>query len=133
MCLVTGCMLAYAYRYIKSGYKNKTFEGTMDLIRGAMLLIASVIIACVLLSTNANAQNVVRKGNTFEQISSRQKKFAGAIKTHYTYKDANGVVYPIYISKNNKVFIIKINKKGKQYPYYLKDIEDQILHEYGRK
>ena len=106
-----------------------------NLIQAKARLIRFILLLCIVLSigTTAKSQNTVRKGNTFEQISSKQKKFAGAIRTKYTYKDANGVVYPIYISKNNKVFIIKINKKGKQYPYYLKDIEDQILREYGRK
>lgn len=93
-----------------------------------------LMLICILgMCAAINAQHVVQKNNTFEQVSKRQKKFAGAIKTKYTYKDANGVIYPIYISKNDKVFVIKINKKGKQYPYYLKDIEDQILREYGRK
>ena len=92
-----------------------------------------IVLALILgVSITATSQ-IVRKGNTFEQTTTKQKKFAGSVKTRYSYKDANGVVYPIYISKNNKVFIIKINKKGKQRPYYLKDIEDQILREYGRK
>ena len=106
-----------------------------NFIQAKARLIRFILLLCIVLSigTTAKSQNTVRKGNTFEQVSKKEKKFAGAIKTKYTYKDANGVVYPIYISKNDKVFIIKTNKKGKQYPYYLKDIEDQILHEYGRK
>lgn len=100
----------------------------VNIIKKALILVLFVLLG----GMPAHGQEVIRKGNTFEQISSKQKKFAGAIKTKYTYKDANGVIYPIYISRNNKVFVIKINKKGKQYPYYLKDIEDQILYEYGK-
>ena len=36
------------------------------------------------------------------------------------YTDSKGVTYPVYISKNNKLFIIKTSKKtGKNYNYYL--------------
>lgn len=132
LCLAAALAFAYSYRFNKRGYNDKSWKGTIDVLRSAILAIVGAILMCIVFTTGIRAQNVVRKGNTFEQISSKQKKFAGAIKTGCTYKDANGVIYPIYISKNNKVFIIKTNKKGKQYPYYLKSIEKQILSEYGK-
>lgn len=132
LCLAAGLAFAYSYRFNKRGSKDKSWKGTVDVLRSAMLAIVGAVLMCIVFTTSVRAQNVIRKGNMFEQISTKQEKFAGALKTKYTYRDSNGVVYPIYISKNNKVFIIKTNKKGKKYPYYLKDIEEQILREYGR-
>lgn len=92
------------------------------------------VLICILgVCTAINAQNVVQKNNTFEQVSKRQKKFAGAIKTKYIYKDSTGKEYPIMISKNGKVFVIKTKKNGKQYPYYLKDLQDKIYNEYANR
>jgi hypothetical protein len=132
LCLAAALAFAYAYRFNKRGHNDKSWKGTIDVLRSAILVIVGATLICIVFTTSACAQNVIRKGNTFEQISTKQEKFAGALKTKYTYRDSNGVVYPIYISKHNKVFIIRTNKKGKKYPYYLKDIEEQILREYGR-
>ncbi len=132
LCLAAGLAFAYSYRFNKRGHNDKSWKGAVDVLRSAILAIVGAILMCIVFTTSVRAQNVIRKGNTFEQISTKQEKFAGALKTKYTYRDSNGVVYPIYISKHNKVFIIRTNKKGKKYPYYLKDIEEQILREYGR-
>lgn len=86
-----------------------------------ILLVA--LIAGLFCAYSTQAQNVVRKGATFEQISNKNE----ATKTQYTYKDRNGVSYPIYISSKGKCFIIKKSKKsGKQYRQYLPEITRQL-------
>jgi uncharacterized protein YpmB len=73
---------------------------------------------------------VTRVGNTFkvEQTSSNT---SNDTKTKYTYQDSKGNEYPIYITKNNSVYVIKVSKNtGKEYKYYLpKNIKEQILKE----
>lgn len=43
------------------------------------------------------------------------------LKTSFQYKDSGGVLYNIWVNKNNgRCYIYKISKKtGKQYKYYL--------------
>lgn len=74
----------------------------------------------------ATAQNVVRKGNVFEQIEKKDS----AVKTAYTYKDKNGVSYPIYLSGKGKAYIIcKSKKSGKAYKRYLPKVTKELNKE----
>lgn len=61
------------------------------------------------------------EGN-YEPVKKEQAaKKSEAKSTGKTYTDNKGETYPVYESKNNKLFIIKTSKKtGKNYNYYLK-------------
>lgn len=86
-----------------------------------ILLVALIAVFTVTIS--GKAQNVVRKGLVFEQVS----KKTDITKTNYTYKDKDGVSYPIYLSSKGKAFIIKKSKKtGKEYRQYLPKITKQL-------
>ena len=93
------------------------------------LIIVLVLMLCM--GITATAQDVIRKGNTFEQVS-KKKKSVEPIKTKYTFKTLDGKVYPVYISTNGKCFIKRISKNGKEYPYYKlpKELKDLISKEY---
>jgi len=88
------------------------------------------IAAIMLLSMNVGvqAQNVVKSGNTFTQVSNKGGKSGGKeTKTQYTFKDSKGNIYPVYLSASGKAFIKKISKKtGKEYKQYLPEIGKQI-------
>lgn len=76
-----------------------------------------------------HAQDVVKQGNTFTQVSN--KKYSNSsekeTKTEYTYRDAKGNEYPIYLSSTGKAFIKKVSKKtGKEYKVYLPEVGKQI-------
>ena len=73
-----------------------------------------------------SAQSVTRQGNTFTQVSN--KKPAGKeTKTEYTYKDAKGNTYPVYLSSTGKAFIKKISKKtNKEYKQYIPEVGKSI-------
>lgn len=61
------------------------------------------------------------KGNYIAvKDTSKKEMLSTATLSGKTYTDTKGLVYPVYISKNNKVFIIKTSKKGNQYKSYLK-------------
>lgn len=69
----------------------------------------------------ASAQGVVRKGNTFEQVSKKENA-STAQKTPFTYKDSKGKVYPIFITKNGRCFVMKVSSKtNKEYKMYMKE------------
>lgn len=72
------------------------------------------------------AQEVIRKGNTFEQVS--KKKSKGTYKlTQYTYIAADGNKYPIYLSEKGKYFIFrKSAKTGKEYRQYLPNVNKEL-------
>ena len=87
-----------------------------------LVLCISMMLAFGLVS---NAQSVNRQGNTFTQVSN--KKSGQETKTQFTYKDSNGVVYPVYLSSTGKAFIKKVSKKtGKEYKQYVPEIGKQI-------
>jgi hypothetical protein len=86
--------------------------------------------AIMLLGMNVGvqAQNVIKSGNTFTQVSNKGGKSGGKeTKTQYTFKDSKGNVYPVYLSSTGKAFIKKVSKKtGKEYKQYVPEIGKQI-------
>lgn len=85
-----------------------------------------VVMSLTLAFTTVAAQNVVRNGNCFVQSSSANKSTSDT-KTKYTYKAADGKVYPIYLSKNKKAYIVRTSKKtGNEYKQYLPEVTKQI-------
>lgn len=86
-----------------------------------------IILALFAITTHSE---IIRKGNTFQQI---EQPTLSEIPTFYTWKDKDGKTYPIYISKNGACYIKKISKSGKEYKKYLpKEIQRQIKYELGR-
>jgi hypothetical protein len=85
---------------------------------------------CFLLANwcDADAQTVVRKGNTFYQQSSSNKIAKdSAVFSGYHYFDAKGIRYPIYMSSKGKCFIYRTSSKtGKQYKMYLPEVTRQL-------
>jgi len=89
-----------------------------------------IIAAIMLLSINAGitAQNVVKEGNTFTQVSNKKsaKKDEGT-PTQYQYVDSKGKVYTVMLSRTGKAFIWKTSQNtGKAYKQYLPEIGKQI-------
>ena len=73
------------------------------------------------------AQSYTRSNNNFTQVTTTTSD----IKTEYTYT-IKGVVYPIYITKNGRCYIIRTSKNGNDYKQYLEeDIARQICNELG--
>lgn len=80
-----------------------------------------IIIAALLCCSISNAQNVVKQGTTFVQVS-KEKGEKEVTKTKYTYKTKDGKEYPIYLSSKGKAFIIRKSKNGKEYKQYLPEV-----------
>lgn len=93
--------------------------------------ILGVLIVLLSVSLNTQAQSFTRKGNTFEQVSS--KKTSSSKQTQFTWTDSKGKTYPIFITKNGRCFVNKISSKtGKEYKYYLpKEIALEVCKELG--
>ena len=80
-----------------------------------------ITLAVVLgLSFGLNAQTVTKdaQGNyiAVKATGTTEK----AKDTGKTFTDTKGNVYPVYISKNGKLFVIRTSKTGSQYKQYLK-------------
>lgn len=98
-----------------------------------LLAVALIVAFCVSFGcTMVRGQNVVRKGDTFVQVSSKKHK-GDSILTKHTYVDSDGKKYPIYLSSNGKAFIYRKSKAGKMYKMYLPQITKQIAESYGFK
>jgi hypothetical protein len=81
-----------------------------------IIFLTSFIIACL----NLAAQNA-RKDATGNYVAIQTLKDSTAGKpSGQTYTDSQGIVYPVMISKNGKLFVVRISKIGTQYKYYLK-------------
>ena len=91
-------------------------------IKKALILVLFILLG----GMTAQAQEVVRNGNTFEQVSKKKSKEAYKL-TQYTYIAADGTKYPIYISEKGKYFIFrKSAKTGKEYRQYLPKVQEQL-------
>lgn len=74
---------------------------------------------------SAHSQNVVLKGNVFEQVQSNKTK-KEPTKTSYEYKVGDSI-YAVYLSSSGKAFILKRSKKtGKQYRQYLPKVTEKL-------
>lgn len=82
-----------------------------------MILISALFIG---LSFASNAQKVERDANG-NYVAVKATKTAQDDKpTGKTYTDSKGNVYPVYESKNGKLYVIRTSKTGTQYKQYLK-------------
>lgn len=69
-------------------------------------------------TTKVYEPNVVLQGKQFTPKSTASKSLDKP--TEYTYKDKAGTVYPVYSSKNGKLFCYRVSKKtGKEYKFYI--------------
>lgn len=77
----------------------------------------------------ANAQEVKREGNNFTQVSNIKQ--ANDTQTEYTYT-IKDIVYPIWVTKNGRCYIVRTSKNGNEYKQYLEEnISRQICKELG--
>lgn len=91
-------------------------------------LIAAYIVVIglvVLFSRPASAQNVIRKGNVFEQVVDSIKKSQDT-PTDMIYRDRKGHEYQIYLSSRGNAYVNMISKNGKPYKKYLPEVTKQI-------
>jgi hypothetical protein len=91
-------------------------------IKKALILVLFVLLGGI----TVQAQEVIRKGNTFEQVSKKKQKETYKL-TQYTYIASDGIKYPIYVSEKGKYFIFrKSAKTGKEYRQYLPKVQEQL-------
>lgn len=80
----------------------------------------SILLAVMLIfSINAFSQNVIidKRGNYI----TTSKTSVPETNTGKTYTDSKGNVYPVFVTKKGKLYVIKVSKKtNKEYRYYLK-------------
>ena len=85
------------------------------------ILIAIVFTLVAIFSMlSGNAQNVKQDANGNYSAIGRVKDSTSAKPTGQTYTDSKGNTYPVMISKNGKLFVVRISKTGNRYNYYLK-------------
>lgn len=79
-----------------------------------------ILTAILSLSFGLKAQTVTKdaQGNYIAVKATKQDEKPA--DTGKTYTDTKGNVYPVYISKNGKLFVIRTSKTGNQYKQYLK-------------
>lgn len=89
-----------------------------------------IVLLVVMIATMfvcANAQEVKRDGDNFTVEKVLHQSSDVQTKYTFTVKD---VVYPIWITKNGRCYIVRTSKNGKQYKQYLaKDICLEICKE----
>ena len=93
----------------------------------AMLVMSMAGTTCFAMTSKARsaseAHEVVKNGNTFEVVKTSSQD----VQTYLNWKDKDGIVYPIYITKKGACYVKRISKKiGKEYKYYLpKEVQEQ--------
>jgi len=79
-----------------------------------------IILLAAFVCFAGEAQQPVKKdksGNYYADTSAGKTE---AKNTGKTFTDGKGIKYPVLISKNGKLFVIKTSKTGNKYNYYLK-------------
>lgn len=89
------------------------------------------IVMC-LISVCAFSQDYNRKDKVFTKVKT-EKVVTPDVDSGFTYKDAKGIEYPIFVGKTGSCYIKKVSKKtGKEYRSYLgKEISTEICKELG--
>ncbi len=85
-------------------------------------MIIMLLAFSMLASAQDSGKNYVRNGNVFTQVVKSKGGGRSAIparKTGMTWKDSKGKTYDIMMSSRGSCFVKKVNKEGKEYPYYL--------------
>jgi hypothetical protein len=72
------------------------------------------------LATSAQTVKQDAAGNYIAVKATRDSTGTSAKPTGKTYTDTKGNVYPVMISKNGKLFVIRTSKTGNKYNQYLK-------------
>ena len=80
----------------------------------------TLMLLITILSLTGYAQNVKLDAAGNYIAITKKKGGTEAKLIGKTFTDAKGIVYPIYLSKNNKMFIIRTSKTGNEYNQYLK-------------
>ena len=88
--------------------------------RPTFLLALTFVLVAIFSALSGNAQNVKQDSNGNYSAIGRVKDSTSATNSGKLYTDAKGNVYPVMISKNGKLFIVRISRSGLRYNYYLK-------------
>ncbi len=85
-------------------------------------IILILILISIIFFNNAQSQNVVQdKNGNYVAIKSNTMNTDSLKSTGKTYTDTKGVSYAVYITRTNKLFVIKTSKNtGNKYKMYLK-------------
>ena len=95
----------------------------VNFIKKALILVLFILLGGI----TAQGQEVIRKGNTFMQVSKKKQKETYKL-TPYIYVTADGVKHPIYLSERGRYFIFRKKKKtGEEYRWSIpKEVQKQL-------
>lgn len=105
-------------------YTQRLINGSVAVSKkkGSTGKVLAIIILAILLcfADNLMAQNAKVDGNGNYVSVKVQKDKEPAKETGSTFTDNKGNVYPVYVSKNGKLFYQRTSKAGNVYKAYLK-------------
>ena len=77
------------------------------------------LLVAILLYGNSQAQNAKLVNGNYVSIT-KAKTDTTPKATGKTFTDSKGKVYPVYITSNDKLYVLRTSKSGNQYKQYLK-------------
>lgn len=83
-----------------------------------IILLAALFLAFTVLK--AQTVKVDASGNYIAVKALKDSTGTAAKPTGKTFTDTKGNTYPVMISKNGKLFVVRISKTGNKYNQYLK-------------
>ena len=100
-----------------------------------LLLIITLIISINFVINADDNKSYKCEGTTYSSTGRVNTNSSAPVATGFTWTDAKGISYPIYISDSGSCYIIKTSKNtGKEYKSYLgSDISQDICKKLGRK
>lgn len=90
-------------------------------------LITCIFMMLALGMNNSSAQSVERKGNNFTTVPRKGRTASkDSTRTEYTYTNAKGKVYVVFLSSTGKAYIRTSEKAGAKGRKYMPEIGRQI-------
>lgn len=80
----------------------------------------TILLAFVLTALAASSQITAKKDNSGNYIAAKPAIDTAGTKTGKTFTDKKGNIFPVYLNKTGKLFIVRISRNGNVYKQYLK-------------
>lgn len=83
-----------------------------------LFVMLALMVCAITMSAQADTVSYTREETNFTEVQTVQQ--SSDVKTIYTYAVGNAV-YPIWITKNGRCYIIRTSKNGNEYKQYLEE------------
>lgn len=83
-----------------------------------LFVMLALLVCAITMSAQTDSLSYTREGTNFTKVQTVQQ--SSDVKTIYTYT-IKDTMYPIWITKNGRCYIVRVSKNGNEYKQYLEE------------